>query len=124
MIRHTLKKAERLKSEKLIKELFKKGSSFYSYPLKLFYLPAEAPQTPQVLFTVPKRKFKKAVDRNKIRRRMREAYRLNKDLIPADRAFYLAFVYIADKQEDYQLVESKLKKIILRLVDTGNPIQE
>ena len=124
MIRHTFKKAERLKSDKIIKELFKKGSSFYSYPLKLFFLPHEGTQPSQVLITVPKRRFKKAVDRNNLRRRMREAYRLHKHLIPEDKTFYLAFVYIADKKEDYQLIESKLKKLIDRLIDNKDAIQK
>lgn len=114
MIRHTFKKAQRLKSEKIIRELFEKGSSFYSYPIKLFYLPKEEQPT-QVLFTVPKKRFKKAVDRNKIRRRLREAYRLSQHQLPENPAYYLAFVYIADKQETFDLIHSKLKKIIYRL---------
>ena len=115
MVRHTFTKAERLKSEKIIKELFTKGSSFYAYPLKLFYIISEELPTSQVLISVPKKKFKRAVDRNLIKRRIREAYRLNKHLIPSNKAFYLGFVYIADKQEDYHLIEAKLKNLINRL---------
>lgn len=117
MIRHTFKKAERLKSEKIIKELFLKGSSFYSYPLKIFYLPSPKEGPSQVMFAVPKKKIKRAVDRNKLKRRMREAYRLNKHLAPPDKSFYLGIIYIADKIEDYQLIESKLKKFFDRLVN-------
>ncbi|MGK7391807.1 MAG: ribonuclease P protein component [Candidatus Cyclobacteriaceae bacterium M2_1C_046] len=117
MIRHTFTKAERLKSQKIIKELFLKGSSFYSYPIKIFYLPSPEEQT-QVMFAVPKKKIKKAVDRNRIKRRMREAYRLNKLLLSPEKCFYIGIVYIADKQEEYQIIETKLKKLIQRLVGT------
>lgn len=115
MIRHTFKSSERLKSKKIIKELFSRGSSFYNYPLKIFLLPGGEAIPTQVLFTVPKKKFKKAVDRNLIKRRMREAYRLNKHLLPQHKSSYLALVYIADKLESYQLIESKLKRIFSRL---------
>jgi ribonuclease P protein component len=77
---YTFKKEERLCSKKLIEELFHNGSSFLLYPFRIVWLvhplPAEVPA--QVLINAPKRRFKKAVDRNLIKRRIREAYRLNK----------------------------------------------
>src|ERR1700761_3183650 len=75
--------AERLKSKKVIEELFKKGSSVYLYPFRLIYstTPVEPQQYPQILVSVPKRNFKKAVDRNRLRRQIKEAWRLNKSLI-------------------------------------------
>ena len=116
MVRHTFRKAERLKSQKIIKELFLKGSSFYSYPIKVFFLPSEEPEVDKVMFAVPKKKIKRAVDRNKLKRRLREAYRLNKHLAPSDNSFYIAVVYVSDKLEEYQIIESKLKKCFRRLV--------
>ena len=74
------RKEERLSGKKLIDELFKDGSSFYLHPFKVYYLEKEiATASPvQVLMAVPSKNFPHAVDRNRIRRLMREAYRLNK----------------------------------------------
>jgi ribonuclease P protein component len=113
-------KAERLSSKKIIQELFDKGSSLYLYPFRLLYLHTEPPPSfPQVLFTVPKRQFKKAVTRNLIRRRLREAYRLNKAAvflhpekkIPA----FVAIIYIAKEEIPFDLIEKKLILALKRL---------
>ncbi len=77
VVKFTFKKSERLSSKKDIQELFNNGSSFYLYPFKVITLPADTSKLHQVLFSVPKRLFKRAVDRNLLKRRMREAYRLN-----------------------------------------------
>jgi ribonuclease P protein component len=73
-------KFEKLKSRKQIELLFAKGKSISSFPVKVFYLPVEhTPVHPvQVGVGVSARNFKKAVDRNTIKRHMREAYRLHK----------------------------------------------
>jgi ribonuclease P protein component len=74
-------KRERLKSRKSIQLLFEEGRSIHKYPIKLVYsVMAEDPNyaTTQFAFSVPKRLFKRAVDRNLLKRRMREVYRLNK----------------------------------------------
>ena len=73
-------KFEKLKSRKQIELLFAQGKSISSFPVKVFYLPVEhTPEHPvQVGVGVSARNFKKAVDRNTIKRRMREAYRLHK----------------------------------------------
>ncbi|TSA50978.1 MAG: ribonuclease P protein component, partial [Sphingobacteriales bacterium] len=86
--RNTFKKTERLKSQKKIDELFISGSSFLLYPFKVvFVLPdenvpeeslKEKSSSVQVLFSVPKKRIKLAADRNKIRRKVLEAYRLRK----------------------------------------------
>src|SRR6478736_3681532 len=81
--RHKFPSEERLKSKKLIEELFNKGSSIHLYPYRIFFLPGPAETTtgmPQLLISIPKRNFKKAVDRNRIRRQIREIYRLNRTL--------------------------------------------
>ena len=84
MGKFTFTKAERLSKEKLIKELFEKGSSFYLFPFKVLYLPnpdKSIPEVNQVLIPVSSRNFKRAVDRNQSRRRIRESYRIQKEII-------------------------------------------
>jgi ribonuclease P protein component len=113
---------ERVKSQKIAEELFSKGSSHYLYPYRLLSLndPLFKGNMPQVLISVPKRIFKKAVDRNRIKRQIREAYRLNKrkifasfekDKMPA----YLGIIYTAKEKLDYKILEEKLILILERL---------
>ena len=76
----------------------------------------------QAMFVVPKRNFKKAHDRNKIRRRMREAYRLNKNSIydelkPAGTKMVIAFIYTGKEEKDYLTVETSIKKLFVAIVD-------
>lgn len=75
---YTFPKAEHLKSRKLIGQLFRQGKSFNIFPLKVYYLFAEKEPALQAGFVVPAKLFKKAVHRNRIKRLMREAYRLEK----------------------------------------------
>lgn len=122
------KKEERLSSKKIIKELFDKGSSFYLFPFKVLYLEnsfanQENLQPHQILVTVPKKKFKKAVDRNPIKRRIRESYRLQKHLIsPHDLhiSLWIAYIYTTDKALPFSMIEEKLKMTLQRLKKTVN----
>jgi ribonuclease P protein component len=66
-----------------------------------------------VLFSVPKRQFKHAVDRNLIRRRMKEAYRLNKTLLSG--AFSIAFIYISKEIEKYEVIEKGMKGALKKM---------
>ncbi len=114
---YRLPKNERLHSKKLIKELFDKGSSFFLYPFKVFYLSVDEAEGHQVLFSVSKRKIKKAVHRNYIKRRVKEAYRLNKSLIldVSPKKKIIAFVYIAPELEEFHVIQRKMQKILKRL---------
>jgi ribonuclease P protein component len=92
----TFKKHEKLTSEKAIKELFDKGSSFYLSPFKVLSIQQPLPSaSSQVLISVPARNFKRAVDRNKIKRRVREAYRLNKSRFESGSKRLIAYIYVA-----------------------------
>lgn len=77
----TFKKEERLSSRKQIGELIDKGSSFFLYPFRIVWLEVDTPSTypAQLLISVSKKRFKRAVDRNRIKRLIREAYRLQKE---------------------------------------------
>ena len=113
-------KSERLHSTKLIEELFTKGTSFTIYPLRVVYLkqPLESQSTHQVLVTIPKKRFKRAVDRNKMKRRIKEAYRLHKQVLKSEmQKFYLliGYIYVGRDIASYQEVEEKLKESLLRL---------
>jgi ribonuclease P protein component len=97
MGKYSFKKQERLSKEIWIKSLFEEGSSFYFHPFKVLYLPHPdaGSTTNQVLFSVSKRQFKRAVDRNTIKRRLREAYRLNKSALSQPEKWLIAYIYTA-----------------------------
>jgi ribonuclease P protein component len=97
MGKYSFGKKERLSRETWIQELFEKGSSFHFYPFRVLYLPHPDPgsTTNQVIFSVSKRQFKRAVDRNAIKRRLREAYRLNKSALSQTDKWLIAYIYTA-----------------------------
>jgi len=106
----TFKKSVRLSSEKRIQELFKKGSSFYLYPFKVVFLPSQETAASQILISVPVRSFKKAVDRNKVKRRIREGYRLQKQNLPQSAKFLIAYIYTAKEIHPSKFIHDKLNQ--------------
>ena len=116
MAEKTLRKPELLRGKKTIAKLFNEGSSFFLYPYKVVFALNPEPGTPhRILVTVPKKRFKKAVDRNKIKRRIKESYRLNKQLLHTEKPLIFAYIYLADKILSFQEIEDKLKQSLLRL---------
>ena len=114
---YTFKKEERLCSKKLLEKLFHNGSSFLLYPYRIVWLTDKLPdEVPvQVVINVPKRRFKKAVDRNLIKRRIREIYRLNKSeqlysyFSGSEIQLLLGIHYVGKDIPDYAFMDKKLK---------------
>ncbi|MES2375303.1 MAG: ribonuclease P protein component [Bacteroidota bacterium] len=120
---YTFTKEERLCNKRLIDELFHNGSSFLCYPFKASWLLMTEPQEVpvQIVFSVSKKRYKRAIDRNLIKRRMREAYRLSKQqqlydqLIVADKRIILSVGYIGKEIAPYELIEKKMLKLLTQL---------
>jgi ribonuclease P protein component len=124
--RFTFKKQERLCSKKVIEKLFSEGESFLSYPLKIIYLHTALPVNGnvQVGFSVSKRNFKKAVQRNLIKRRMRETYRLNQYLLTESgngNSLAIFFIYIGKEIFDYKTIEQAMKKALTKCSKMNSP---
>ena len=116
----TFPRKERLKSKKLIERLFVEGTSINAYPLKLIYL--KAPLSEDVFFQVaavaPKKNFKAAVQRNRIKRLIREAYRLNKHLIfnNTEAQYALVILYLGKEMPSFAQIEEKTKAVLTKFL--------
>lgn len=117
-------KKEKLKSKIIIDRLFAEGNSLKKYPLRLIFLqldnPAEAVNKAGV--SVPKRIFKRAVDRIKIKRLMREAYRKNKYLVTSnlENSYALMFIYTGREINDYSRIYRATQDLLKNLVEQEN----
>ncbi len=110
----TLNRQNSLKSKILIDNLFKKGQSLVAYPLRLVYLNMDIEQDVNYLvaFSVPKKKFKKAVERNLIKRLMRESFRHQQHKLKLSQPALMMWVYLDNKKPSYELVYDKMQQII------------
>lgn len=121
----TFTKAERLCSKVLIDSLIENGRSLSSPPFRLTWQKTEEGPAPvQVLITVPKRIYKRAVDRNLLKRRMREVYRKNKkDLYKSvgEGNILLMIVYTSGKIMEYKEMEEKIIEAFQRLIVQFHP---
>ncbi len=115
--KYSFPKSERLCSKKAIEELVELNSTLFVHPLKCYFqfFPIQNGEiNNEILFTVPKRNFKKAVDRNKIKRRLKEAFRLNKfellndSTIQKSRKVKILIVYIGKEIESFSLLQHSL----------------
>ena len=121
----TLGKEERLKSNLSIQELLKQGKTISSYPLKMYwnFSPDMHQKYPaRAAISVPKRKFRKAVDRNLMKRRIREAYRLNKHILydtlyQRQQKIQLIILLLSDEFIPYAQLEKGIRELLLKLVN-------
>lgn len=126
---YTFHKDERLCSKKLIDTLFGGGKkSLSAYPLRLVYTTVEErTQAPAaVMMSVSKRHFKHAVDRNRAKRQLREAYRRNKHILyrlpqlsdpRSTKGVLMAFLWLSSEPVPSALIDSKMRNLLHRLVD-------
>ena len=126
---YTLNKDERLCSKKLIERLFAGGNrSFPTFPLRVVYMPLSPEENSaeaSILISVPKKRFHDAVDRNRVKRQLREAYRKHKHALTAQMAergqgLLIAFVYVSDQIESTAYIEKRMVRLLGKIGETLN----
>lgn len=122
---NTLCKAERLHSKIVIEKMFAGGfsRSFSVFPLRAVYMSVEQQEVPvSILISVPKKRFKRAVKRNRVKRQIREAYRKNKGplwqvLQEKGLGLTIAFIYLSDELCRTEEIEEKVKVLLARIAE-------
>jgi ribonuclease P protein component len=128
-MKKTFSKEERLCSHQLISLLFAKGHTFHLKPFRVTWMiyPLEVSSPVQVLMGVPKYNFHHAVDRNLIRRRMKEAYRLNKQLLydslsGTGHKIVVGITYTAKELVEYDFIAAKIILLLQRLIQENEKV--
>lgn len=116
---YTLSKDERLSWKRHIDLLFQEGKSFVSFPLRIIYyvVEKEMPSQTAILISVPKKKIKRAVKRNHIKRQIRETFRvrkleLNHSLEEKNKFIQIAFLYMDKEEHSFQTIEKAMDKTV------------
>lgn len=125
-------KREHLKSKSAIDNLYANGSSVTAFPLRAVFLSSSAePGTPTavILISVAKRRFRQAVDRNLMKRRIREAYRLNKqpfidELQKRSKQIAVAILYIDNRHSSTQFLQRKMQKLLSAIIEKEQKVCE
>lgn len=128
--RFTFNKKERLTGTIKIDTLFKEGKCFISYPLRVIYLIHEqcTESICSTLVSVPKKRIRKATQRNKIKRLIRESYRLNKSMIDkgsmVDKSIDVAFIYVKDTETDFPTMQKAMRKALNQISDRIKKVEK
>ncbi|MBN2868397.1 MAG: ribonuclease P protein component [Flavobacteriaceae bacterium] len=123
-MRYTYNKDEKLKSQKAIEQLFAEGKSVLVYPLRMVYLNNQSQL--KVGVSVSKRNFKLAVHRNRVKRLLREGYRLNKNLLIDNKLdhYTLMILYISKEMPDFKTIDKKMKALLSKFNDQVSNIEK
>lgn len=123
-MRYTYNKDEKLKSQKAIEQLFAEGKSVSAYPLRMVYLDNQSQL--KVGVSVSKRNFKLAVHRNRVKRLLREGYRLNKNLLIDNKLdhYTLMILYISKEMPDFKTIDKKMKALLSKFNDQVSNIEK
>ena len=121
LMKYTLGKEERLKSRKLIERLYEEKNSVKAFPLRMIFLQTKHTSDfpAQVGVSVSKRNFKLAVDRNRIKRLMRESYRLQKEIVydNLDKPYVFMISYLGKQECTYDEMFLKMEKLLKRFIE-------
>ena len=109
---NTFPKHNRLCGQLRIAQLYKEGIRFTAWPIRVAYQPTQ--EETQVLIWAPKSLFKRAVKRNRLRRMMREAYRLNQTLL-GDQRYIIAFNYMDKEEQSFAVIEKAICKALKKV---------
>jgi len=122
-VKNTFKKSERLTSKVSMEKIFAQGITIKKFPLILKYskVDFEDGQPLKIVISVPKRRIKKAHNRNRIRRQLKEAYRLNRlplkqSLAQQSKSLALFFIYTGKENPDYSVIEEKIQLLLKELM--------
>jgi len=119
-MKNTLSKSERLTNPVAISQIYDKGRHLNDYPFKIVWLKEVGGTGLKVVFSVPKRKFKRAVDRNQIKRKLRETYRKNKHELQKvaknkNTRVSLFLIYLGKDIPSSEIVDDKINVLLKRL---------
>lgn len=113
-----LPKTERLHGETSVSQLFMKGKGFSVFPLRVVYLKRNDSLPDRIVASVSKKRFKHAVDRNRVKRLIRETFRKNKPCMSLD----IGFIFLSNQIPSYLEMESAMHKVVAKLKQTDRAV--